>query len=134
MIECEELPVNYKNGKIITPNGTFFGSDAELLCPRGYKPDGPHIVTCTSSGQWSGPIAGCVQDENATTPIPITQYSKPTTTKTVPTRRTSISTRLSTRTTAAPSTAPPVIKLSNNNFPNNKNIVNKPQDTDDGNS
>lgn len=58
-IQCEALPEIFRGGKVLTPNGTFFNSRAELVCPRGFKTDGPRFITCTGTGQWSEPFTGC---------------------------------------------------------------------------
>lgn len=60
-IECEALPEQYKNGKIYTPNGTSLNARAEMICPRGFKVDGPRYIKCTSSGQWNEPLLGCIR-------------------------------------------------------------------------
>lgn len=60
-IECEILPENYKNGKIFTPNGTFYNSRAEIICPKGYRILGPRHIRCTKTGQWSEPFLGCTR-------------------------------------------------------------------------
>ena len=98
VIECDPLPPNHKNSKIFTPNGTFFGSKAEIQCARGYKLDGPSQITCTETGQWSGPIPNCVEDGTATirisTPsVPATTFSRTR----APSRKTTSSVRTSSR-------------------------------------
>lgn len=109
VIECDALPTTYKNAKVITPNGTYFGAKAEIQCPKGFTVDGPKVITCLSSGHWSAPLPECKEDEEAkpagTTPIPIpvTQYTRTRT----PSRRpaTVITSRPSSRYTT-PSTIP----------------------------
>lgn len=70
VIECDALPDTYKNTKILTQNGTYFGSKAEFQCPKGYSLNGPKSITCTANGQWNGPVTECLQDEIPTV-IPI---------------------------------------------------------------
>lgn len=60
-IQCEPLPENHKSGKIFTPNGTFYNAKAEMVCPKGYRIQGPRYIKCTSTGQWSEPFGGCVK-------------------------------------------------------------------------
>lgn len=100
VIECDALPVATKTAKILTPNGTFYGSKAEIQCNRGLKHDGPAFITCTATGQWSGPITTCVDDPTQTTKAPIpsipaTTFTRPRTSP--PSRKTSSSIRTSSR-------------------------------------
>lgn len=61
-IECDELPDEYENAKIVSINGTIeYGSKAEIVCPLGFKPDGPRYISCLSTGQWSVPLAPCIR-------------------------------------------------------------------------
>lgn len=70
--------------------------------------DGPSIITCTSSGQWSSPISNCVEDESSTTvrtstqSVPATTFTRPKTSP--PSRKTSTSVRTSSRYTTTTST------------------------------
>lgn len=64
-IQCEILPETYRGGKIFTPNGTYYSMRAELVCPRGFRVDGPRYIRCTSTGQWSEPFLGCKGKLNA---------------------------------------------------------------------
>lgn len=100
VIECDALPLSFKNGKISAPNGTLFGSKAEVQCARGFKLDGPSVITCTSTGQWSGPIASCIEDGTSTTKAPAptiqaTTFTRPRTSQ--PSRKTTTSIRTSSR-------------------------------------
>lgn len=81
LIECEALPASVQNAKILTPNGTTFGSQAEILCPTGYEADGPNQIDCLANGQWSDPIPVCIpvdqedSGDDLTTEEPaVTQY------------------------------------------------------------
>jgi hypothetical protein len=82
VIECDALPVTYKNAKVVTSNGTFFGAKAEIQCPNGYTVDGPKFITCLATGHWSAPLPECKQDEDIkpaiSTPasIPVTQFTR----------------------------------------------------------
>jgi Sushi repeat (SCR repeat) len=110
------LPGNHKNSKIFTPNGTFYGSRAEIQCPRGYKLDGPNYITCTASGQWSAPITNCVEDESTTVKastqtVPATTFTRPRTSS--PSRKTSTSVRTSSRFSTTSSTTQRTIPISN---------------------
>jgi hypothetical protein len=94
------LPANHKNAKVFTSNGTFFGSKAEIQCARGFKLDGPSNIICTASGQWSGPVSNCVEDESATIKtstqtVPATTFTRQRTPQ--PSRKTSTSVRTSSR-------------------------------------
>lgn len=60
VIECE-LPENYENGQIFSPNGTFFNSQLEFVCNKGYRLDGPKTLTCLESGQWSELLPACLR-------------------------------------------------------------------------
>lgn len=63
-IECNELPAEYENAEIITINGTVeYGSKVEIVCPIGFKPDGPRFISCLSTGQWSSPLTACIRGE-----------------------------------------------------------------------
>lgn len=61
VIECDELPEEYENAKIITANGTIYGAKAEIICPVGHKNTGPRYITCLSTGQWSAQLSPCVR-------------------------------------------------------------------------
>lgn len=96
LIECEPLPVTVQNVKILTPNGTTFGSKADILCPTGYETDGPSQLSCLANGQWSDPIPTCVSVEDVSTgevdftteEPPVTQYRpRPTVTRPRPTTK-----------------------------------------------
>lgn len=61
-IECEELPEIHENARIISINGTVeYGAKAEIVCPVGFKPDGPRFLSCLYTGQWSAPLAPCIR-------------------------------------------------------------------------
>lgn len=61
-IECEELPEVYENARIASVNGTVeYGAKAEIVCPVGFKPDGPRFISCLSTGQWSAPLSACIR-------------------------------------------------------------------------
>lgn len=113
VIECDVLPAVYKNSKIIMPNGTFFGSKAEIQCARGFKLDGPSSITCTSTGQWSAPVTNCVQDEILTTlsTPPVTPFTRTRTS--IPPRRqpTSPPSRSSTKYTTSTTTKKSIIPI-----------------------
>lgn len=92
LIECDALPASVQNAKILTPNGTAFGSKADILCPTGFDIDGPSQISCLANGQWSDPIPACLAlDEESvidfTTAEPAaTQYRpRPTVTRPRPT-------------------------------------------------
>lgn len=64
-IECEELPEVYENARIVSINGTVeYGAKAEIVCPVGFKPDGPRFISCLSTGQWSAPLSACIRGKN----------------------------------------------------------------------
>jgi len=92
-MECDALPVNHQNAKILT-NGTMFGS----------KADGPTYLTCLSTGQWSDPIPNCILDESLLpSPTPASQQPTPFKPKVTSRRPTRPSTRY---TTALPNSTP----------------------------
>lgn len=62
VIECDSLPTDFANGKIIAPNGTFFGSKAEVICDKDYTIEGSSSILCSGIGQWSEPLARCVKN------------------------------------------------------------------------
>lgn len=118
IVECDPIAPNHKNSKVFTPNGTFYGSRAEIQCARGYKLDGPTFITCTSSGQWSGPISNCIEDETATVKsstqsVPATTFTRPRTSP--PSRKTSTSVRTSSRSTTT-TTTQKTVPISNINL------------------
>lgn len=95
LIECDALPANVQNVKILTPNGTAFGSKADILCPTGFEVDGPTQIACLANGQWSDPIPTCVlvdeeavgEDDLTTEEPAVTQYRpRPTSARPRPTK------------------------------------------------
>lgn len=123
LIECDALPTSIQNVKILTPNGTTFGSKAEVLCPTGYEVDGPSQISCLANGQWSDPIPTCVESEDSeeiTTEIPaVTQYRpRPTSTRPRP------PTKFTTPTPVVSSSSP--VPSSTNKI----NVVVEPDDSD----
>ncbi|XP_021694259.1 uncharacterized protein LOC5564206 isoform X3 [Aedes aegypti] len=119
VIECEPLPTLFPNGVVVAPNGTDYGSRAEVVCNRGYIPesDETHIV-CTATGQWSNLLPKCIEDPASktttppptttrppivvvsTTTVPVTQYTQKRPQTRRPTRPTS---RFTTTTTTTQS-------------------------------
>lgn len=89
LIECDALPSTVQNAKIFTPNGTTFGSKADILCPTGFEVDGPSQISCLANGQWSDPIPSCIATDDdveetdfTTAEPPVTQYRpRPTVTR-----------------------------------------------------
>ncbi|XP_054730248.1 uncharacterized protein LOC129239012 isoform X1 [Anastrepha obliqua] len=75
IVECDTLPGNYYNTLISAPNGTYYGSRAEISCPPGYRLEGPHVLTCLATGQWSSALPRCIRLEPST-PAP-TQPTTP---------------------------------------------------------
>uniref|UniRef100_A0A1B0FG42 Uncharacterized protein n=1 Tax=Glossina morsitans morsitans TaxID=37546 RepID=A0A1B0FG42_GLOMM len=116
IVECDTLPGNYYNTIISAPNGTYYGSRAEISCPNGYRLEGPRILSCLASGQWSSALPRCIKLEPTTAappPSPSTTVTTTTTTttqkpKTIPTTTTKrpykISSTTSTTTTTTTST------------------------------
>lgn len=95
VIECESLPTLFPNGVIEASNGTVYGSQAEVVCNRGYIPETPDTeIVCTATGQWSNFLPKCVEDPASrtttaaptttrppivivsTTTVPVTQYTQ----------------------------------------------------------
>ncbi|KAG5683144.1 hypothetical protein PVAND_012442 [Polypedilum vanderplanki] len=116
IVECDPLAPNHKNSKVLTPNGTFYGSKAEIQCARGYKLDGPSFITCTASGQWSGPITSCIEDESiiiktSTQSVPATTFTRSRTS--TPSRKTSTSIRTSSRFSTTTTTTQRSVPISN---------------------
>uniref|UniRef100_A0A336LKW4 CSON012524 protein n=1 Tax=Culicoides sonorensis TaxID=179676 RepID=A0A336LKW4_CULSO len=107
-IECEPLPEQYKNGKIYTPNGTLLNARAEMICPKGYKIDGPRYIKCTNTGQWNEPLRGCIREESAPSPPPIQTTSVPVTQFT----RSRVPTSASTPAITTPSRRPTTVSTS----------------------
>lgn len=60
VIECDSLPNDFENGQIVAPNGTFFGSKAEVVCDKGFTIEGSSSILCSGIGQWSEPLARCI--------------------------------------------------------------------------
>lgn len=78
--------------------------------------DGPSIITCTSSGQWSSPISNCVEDESTTVrtstqSVPATTFTRPKTSP--PSRKTSTSVRTSSRFTTTSTSTQKAVPISN---------------------
>ncbi|KAI8127760.1 von Willebrand factor type A, Sushi [Lucilia cuprina] len=80
IVECDTLPGNYYSTIISAPNGTYFGSKAEISCPTGYRLEGPRVITCLSSGQWSSALPRCIKLEPLTLPPPSPTPTLPSTT------------------------------------------------------
>ncbi|XP_050746201.1 uncharacterized protein LOC108026475 isoform X2 [Drosophila biarmipes] len=68
IVECDTLPGNYYSTIIHAPNGTYYGSKAEISCPPGYRMEGPRVLTCLASGQWSSALPRCIKLEPSTQP------------------------------------------------------------------
>ncbi|KAH8295588.1 hypothetical protein KR018_006710, partial [Drosophila ironensis] len=68
IVECDTLPGNYYNTIINAPNGTYYGSKAEISCPPGYRMEGPRVLSCLASGQWSSALPRCIKLEPSTQP------------------------------------------------------------------
>ncbi|XP_017050805.1 uncharacterized protein LOC108094628 isoform X1 [Drosophila ficusphila] len=68
IVECDTLPGNYYNTIIHAPNGTYYGSKAEISCPPGYRMEGPRVLSCLASGQWSSALPRCIKLEPSTQP------------------------------------------------------------------
>lgn len=78
-IECEELPEIYENARIVSVNGTIeYGAKAEIVCPNGFKPDGPKFISCLSTGQWSAPILPCIRGKLNQFPFPQCKFIRNT--------------------------------------------------------
>nr|XP_014087510.1 uncharacterized protein LOC106615707 isoform X1 [Bactrocera oleae] len=76
IVECDTLPGNYYNTIISAPNGTYYGSKAEISCPPGYRLEGPQVLTCLATGQWSSALPRCVRLEPST-PTPTLPPTRP---------------------------------------------------------
>lgn len=83
VVECDTLPGNYYNTIISAPNGTYFGSKAEISCPIGYRLEGTQVITCLSTGQWSSALPRCIKVEPLTT-LPPPPPPPPSPTPTIP--------------------------------------------------
>ncbi|XP_012162901.1 uncharacterized protein LOC101455262 isoform X2 [Ceratitis capitata] len=66
IVECDTLPGNYYNTIISAANGTYYGSKAEISCPPGYRLEGPQVLTCLATGQWSSALPRCIRLEPST--------------------------------------------------------------------
>lgn len=66
VVECDTLPGNYYNTIISAANGTYYGSKAEISCPPGYRLEGPQVLTCLATGQWSSALPRCIRLEPST--------------------------------------------------------------------
>ncbi|XP_067639248.1 uncharacterized protein [Eurosta solidaginis] len=78
IVECDTLPGNYYNTIISAPNGTYYSSKAQISCPPGYRLEGPNVLTCLATGQWSSALPRCVRLEPSTTPATHPPTSAPT--------------------------------------------------------
>ncbi|XP_030078880.1 uncharacterized protein LOC111598148 isoform X1 [Drosophila hydei] len=70
VVECDTLPGNYYSTIISAPNGTYYGSKAEISCPPGYRMEGPRVLSCLATGQWSSALPRCIKLEPSTLATP----------------------------------------------------------------
>ncbi|XP_058127283.1 uncharacterized protein LOC131290698 [Anopheles ziemanni] len=84
LIECDPLPTLFANGVIVAPNQTVYGSRAEVLCNRGFVPDGEPELLCTATGQWSHTLPKCIPDPAAPGPVTVRPTLAPASTTLVP--------------------------------------------------
>ncbi|XP_030078881.1 uncharacterized protein LOC111598148 isoform X2 [Drosophila hydei] len=70
IVECDTLPGNYYSTIISAPNGTYYGSKAEISCPPGYRMEGPRVLSCLATGQWSSALPRCIKLEPSTLATP----------------------------------------------------------------
>lgn len=83
-MECDTLPGNYYSTIINAPNGTYYGSKAEISCPPGYRMEGPRVLTCLASGQWSSALPRCIKLEPSTQPTAASTIPVPSSVATPP--------------------------------------------------
>ncbi|XP_064556316.1 uncharacterized protein LOC135440866 [Drosophila montana] len=79
IVECDTLPGNYYNTIISAPNGTYYGSKAEISCPPGYRMEGPRVLSCLATGQWSSALPRCIKLEPSTLATPAAPPLPPST-------------------------------------------------------
>lgn len=79
VVECDTLPGNYYNTIISAPNGTYYGSKAEISCPPGYRMEGPRVLSCLATGQWSSALPRCIKLEPSTLATPAAPPLPPST-------------------------------------------------------
>ncbi|KFB39648.1 AGAP000123-PA-like protein [Anopheles sinensis] len=84
LIECDPLPTLFANGVIVAPNQTVYGSRAEVLCNRGFVPDGEPELLCTATGQWSHTLPKCIPDPTAAGPVTVRSTLAPASTTLIP--------------------------------------------------
>ncbi|XP_037725644.1 uncharacterized protein LOC119557131 isoform X2 [Drosophila subpulchrella] len=84
IVECDTLPGNYYSTIIHAPNGTYYGSKAEISCPPGYRMEGPRVLTCLASGQWSSALPRCIKLEPSTQPTAASTIPVPSSVATPP--------------------------------------------------
>lgn len=84
VVECDTLPGNYYNTIISAPNGTYYGSKAEISCPPGYRMEGPRLLTCLATGQWSSALPRCIKLEPSTLATPASPPPAPPSTAAIP--------------------------------------------------
>ena len=58
VIDCGSLDPPM-NGRVETPQGTTFGSEALYSCRAGYEVNGATVRECTQSEDWSGSEPTC---------------------------------------------------------------------------
>ncbi|XP_016992632.2 uncharacterized protein [Drosophila takahashii] len=84
IVECDTLPGNYYSTIIHAPNGTYYGSKAEISCPPGYRMEGPRVLSCLASGQWSSALPRCIKLEPSTQPTAASTIPVPSSVATPP--------------------------------------------------
>ncbi|XP_043072122.1 uncharacterized protein LOC6565611 isoform X1 [Drosophila grimshawi] len=83
IVECDTLPGNYYSTIISAPNGTYYGSKAEISCPPGYRMEGPRVLSCLATGQWSSALPRCIKLEPPTLATPPAPPAPPSTAATL---------------------------------------------------
>lgn len=66
--ECSPLPTTIDNGNVAMKSATV----AKFTCAEGFELHGPSVITCATTGEWSGVVPSCVRAVSVKGNVPIT--------------------------------------------------------------
>ncbi|XP_002010715.3 uncharacterized protein LOC6585075 isoform X1 [Drosophila mojavensis] len=124
IVECDTLPGNYYNTIISAPNGTYYGSKAEISCPPGYRMEGPRVLSCLATGQWSSALPRCIKLEPSTLATPPAPPSTASTSSLPPFRP-----KITASTSRTPAYRPPISTSSSSSSATPSTVASYPHST-----